>query len=185
MPLQGGEKGKERERGPRHAPPRSLSSSCLAARGDSLAASGMLANPLVRRRSPTTPRGLSALPLSHRPRRARDRHYSDSLLSRFLFVALAETLDAAGGVHQLLLAGEEGVALAADLQAQLFLGGVGLPGLAAGAVDQDFVKLGVQVRFHGTAHCRVWQGVAQVPRAGTGCRPTRGAPPGTSCPSRT
>src|SRR5262249_50058193 len=155
VPLQGGEKGKERERGQRHAPPRSLSSYCPTARGDSLAASGMLAKPLVRRRSPTTPRGLSALPLSRRPRRARDRHYSDSLLGRLLLVPLAETLDAAGRVHQLLLPGEEGMALAADFQAQFFLGRAGLPGLAAGAVDQDFVKLGVQIRFHGTAHCRV------------------------------
>src|SRR5215471_10465663 len=41
----------------------------------------MLAKPLVRRRSPTPPRGLSALPLSLRPPRARYGHYSDSLLA--------------------------------------------------------------------------------------------------------
>ena len=56
-----------------------------------------------------------------------------------LLVALAEALDAAGRVHELLLAGEEGVALAADLDAQLLLRGAGRPGLAAGAVDQDLV----------------------------------------------
>src|SRR5262249_52837723 len=60
----------------------SLSSSCPTARGDSLAASGMLAPPLVRRRCPTTPRGLAVLPLSRRPPHARYGHDSDSLRRR-------------------------------------------------------------------------------------------------------
>src|SRR5262245_10756141 len=68
-----------------------------------------------------------------------------------LLVPLPETLDAAGGVDELLLAREEGMALAADLDAQLLLRGACRPGLAAGAVDQDGVQLGMDVRFHGTA----------------------------------
>ena len=54
-------------------------SNVLLRAGDSLAASGMLDKPLERRSSATPPRGLSALPLSLRPRRARDGHYSDGL----------------------------------------------------------------------------------------------------------
>src|SRR5262249_29172066 len=69
-----------------------------------------------------------------------------------LLVALAEPFHAAGRVDQLLLAGEEGVALAADLDPQLLLGGTGRPGLAAGAVDQDLVQLGVDAGLHGTRH---------------------------------
>ena len=53
--------------------------SVLLRADDSLAASGMLEKPLVRRSSATPPRCFSALPLSLRPRRARDGHYSDGL----------------------------------------------------------------------------------------------------------
>src|SRR4029453_15550874 len=66
-----------------------------------------------------------------------------------LLVALAEPFDAAGRVDQLLLAGEEGVALAADLDSQLFLGRGGGPGLPPGPVDQDFMQIGVEGWFHG------------------------------------
>ena len=85
---------------------------------------------------------------------------------RLLLVALAEPLDAAGGVHQLLLSREERVALAADLDAQLLLRGAGRPGLAAGTVDQDLVKLGVKVRFHGTADSTDSGARAQAPASG-------------------
>src|SRR5262245_47537161 len=44
------------------------------------------------------------------------------------------------------------MAAAADFDPQLFLGGARRPGHAAGAVDQDLVELGMDVRFHGTAH---------------------------------
>src|SRR5262245_27044736 len=70
----------------------------------------------------------------------------------FLLVAFPEALHATGRVDELLLPGEEGVAVAADLDAQFLLRGAGGPGHAAGAVDQNLVKLGVDVRFHGTAH---------------------------------
>src|SRR6202162_1006031 len=67
-----------------------------------------------------------------------------------LLVTLAEAFHPAGRVHELLLAGEEGMTVAADLDAQLLLRGVGRPGHAAGAVDQHFVVFGMQVLFHGT-----------------------------------
>src|SRR5207302_4136699 len=67
-----------------------------------------------------------------------------------LLVALAETLDAAGGVDELLFSREEGVTLAADLEPQLLLRGAGRPGLAARAVDEDLVQFGMDLGFHGT-----------------------------------
>src|ERR1700693_1239354 len=81
-----------------------------------------------------------------------------------LLVALAEALDAAGRVHQLLLAGEEGMALAADVDLQRFLRRVRDPGLAAGAVDLDLVVFGVDVLLHGTAHSTPRQPPAQAGR---------------------
>jgi hypothetical protein len=66
--------------------------------GDSLAASGMLEKPLVRRSSATPPRGFSALPLSRRPRRARDRPFSDGLLARSRRPARAAAGAVAAGV---------------------------------------------------------------------------------------
>src|SRR6266550_6448585 len=69
-------------------------------------------------------------------------------LLRLLRVLLLEAIDAAGRVDQLLLAGEERMALRADLDAQLFLGGVGGPGLAAGAMHLDLVILGMDLCFH-------------------------------------
>ena len=72
-------------------------------------------------------------------------------------VLLGETLDAAGGVNQLLLAGEEGMATRADFDIQL----VALDGrtsgeiVAAGAVHRYGVIVGVNTGFHGTPFCRV------------------------------
>src|SRR2546430_5571718 len=65
-----------------------------------------------------------------------------------LRVALLEAVDAAGGVDQLLLAGEEGVALRADLEAQLLAGGAGGPGLAAGAVDRNVLIFRMNLWLH-------------------------------------
>ena len=60
-----------------------------------------------------------------------------------LRVAPVEALDAAGGVDQLLLAGEERVAGAADLEPQLFLRRMRLEGVPAGADRGDQVQLRV------------------------------------------
>ena len=65
-------------------------------------------------------------------------------------VLAVEALDAAGDVQQPLLAGEEGVAGGADLQAHLLLRGPGGPGGAAGAVDVDDGVVGMDSSLHGT-----------------------------------
>src|SRR5271156_3995025 len=63
----------------------------------------------------------------------------------------AEALDAAGGVDQLLLAGEEGVAGGADFENDVALvRGAGGGAVAAGALDRDFVVLRMNSLFrHG------------------------------------
>src|SRR5882724_8979564 len=73
-----------------------------------------------------------------------------SLGARRLLVAALEPLDAAGGVDELLLAGEEGMASAADLQPQLGLRRVGLEGVTAGADHGHPVHLGMDVFLHGS-----------------------------------
>src|ERR1700730_18659858 len=90
---------------------------------------------------------------------------------RLLLVALPEPLDAARGADELLLAGEERMALAANLDPKLLLGGSRGPGVAAGAVDQDLVELGVDIGFHGTRHSTDPGPQAQPPRPD----PLRGA----------
>src|SRR6266436_8989747 len=77
---------------------------------------------------------------------------------RFLFrILFSEALDAAGGVNQLLLAGEEGMAIRADFDIQL----VALDGrtsreiVAAGAMHRYGVIVGMNTGFHGAPFCRV------------------------------
>ena len=66
-----------------------------------------------------------------------------------LGVLSAETLDAAGGVHELLLAGKEGMAGGADFYADVALvGGPGSKGVTAGAMDPDLVVAGMDGCFH-------------------------------------
>src|SRR6185312_14671579 len=67
-------------------------------------------------------------------------------------VLLAELVDAAGGVHDLLLTRVEGVAVRADLDLQIMpQGRARLEGVAAGAADGNLFVLGVGGRFHGGA----------------------------------
>src|SRR5690349_21583140 len=61
---------------------------------------------------------------------------------------LREPLDAPFGVDQLLTAGEERVAVGADLEVQLGLGRPGLPGCAARAARLDIVVLRVDPLLH-------------------------------------
>jgi len=63
------------------------------------------------------------------------------LVELALAVALSETLDSASGIHELLLAGEEGVTDVADLQTQLLLGGVGLERVATRTDSGDQMQL--------------------------------------------
>ena len=63
-------------------------------------------------------------------------------------VLLVELVHAAAGVDQLLLAGEEGVALGADLNGDVLLGGAGLDHGAAGAADGRRLVVGVDSSLH-------------------------------------
>jgi len=68
-----------------------------------------------------------------------------------LGILAAEALDAAGGVDQLLLASEEGVAGGADFHADVALvGGTGHKGVAAGTVHAGFVVSRMDGWLHGT-----------------------------------
>src|SRR4030066_1540642 len=64
-------------------------------------------------------------------------------------VLLAEFVDTAAAVHDLLLAGEERVAVRADFHAQVGAqGGAGDEAVAAGAGSLDFFILGMDAVFH-------------------------------------
>src|ERR1700675_328959 len=71
-------------------------------------------------------------------------------------VFLGEAFDAARGVHKLLLAGEERVAIGADFNVQPvpFDGGTGLEIASASAVDGDGVIVGVNTGLHESPFCR-------------------------------
>ena len=72
-------------------------------------------------------------------------------------VLFGEALDAAGGVNQLLLAGEEGMAARADFDVQLVALDcrTSLEVMAAGAVHRNGVIVGVNTGFHEAPFCRV------------------------------
>ncbi len=72
-------------------------------------------------------------------------------------VLLGEALDAAGGVNQLLLAGEEGVAVRADFDIQPVAldGRTGGEIVTAGAMHRYGVIVGVDTGFHEAPFCRV------------------------------
>ena len=63
-------------------------------------------------------------------------------------VALLEAIDTAAGVNQLLLAGEVRVALGADFNAQLLLGGTGDEGVAADAGHGNLLVLRMDAFLH-------------------------------------
>ena len=65
-------------------------------------------------------------------------------------VLLAEFVDPAAAVHDLLLAGEERVAERADFDAKVLAqGGAGDKTIATGAGDLDFFVIGMDAVFHG------------------------------------
>jgi hypothetical protein len=77
-----------------------------------------------------------------------------------LAVFLAEFLNAAGGVHDLLGAGVERVALGADFNVQrLAHGGAGCELVAAATVYGDFLVFRMDIGFHFSFPCsKVWRG---------------------------
>jgi hypothetical protein len=83
-------------------------------------------------------------------------------------VFFGEAFDAAGGVDQFLLTGEEGVAIGADFDVQHVAldGRTGSEIVAAGAVHRDGVIVGVDTWFHETPFCRVRS--ARPPQQGWG-----------------
>ena len=63
----------------------------------------------------------------------------------------AEPVDAAGGVHQALLAGEVGMALRADFDVDRGGGRAGLERVPAGADGRELLVARVQIGLHGTS----------------------------------
>ena len=62
--------------------------------------------------------------------------------------SLVETVNTSTGVNQLLLAGIERVALGADFNTDLLLGGAGGEGVAASATDGGLLVLRMDAFFH-------------------------------------
>ena len=71
-------------------------------------------------------------------------------ISCFLLQAetLVEAIDTSTGVNQLLLAGIERVALGADFNTNLLLGGAGGESVATGATDRGLFVLGMDTFLH-------------------------------------
>ena len=63
-------------------------------------------------------------------------------------VLLVELINTAAGIDQLLLAGVEGVALGADFNGDVLLGGTGLNDGPAGAADGGLLVIGMDARLH-------------------------------------
>jgi len=104
------------------------------------------------KRKPPLSRGL----FSYKPFRGQEcpRH-TNLLLGRLGFGGIAlrvfasETLDSAGGIHELLLAREKGMAICADFHADVALVGRARgKDVAAGAMDANFVIIRMDRCFH-------------------------------------
>src|SRR5262245_32478145 len=96
--------------------------------------------------------------------------------SALLAVLAVEALDPAGGVHELLLAGEEGMARRADLDVDALLRGAGFDDIAACADDGALLVAGMNAFLHGAR-------VGLLTGAAGGRNPGPG-PPATSGPRR-
>ena len=70
---------------------------------------------------------------------------SDLLVQTELLVELGH---ASAGIYQLLLTREEGVALGANVNDDVLLGGAGLNDIAAGTADRGLLVLGMDALFH-------------------------------------
>ena len=101
--------------------------------------------------------------------RAGPRIRGESLASGF-GVTTAEALDATLGINQLLLAGVEGMASRADIDAVATCGGSGLNNLTASAADVRLFRIGMNSVAHG--NLRLW---AAIRKAGLGERQAKTA----------
>ena len=68
--------------------------------------------------------------------------------ARLLAELLPETLDPSGSIDEALLAGEEWVALRADVRVDLRLGRAGLERIAAGALHRRRMVFGMDIGLH-------------------------------------
>jgi hypothetical protein len=75
----------------------------------------------------------------------------NSLLLHGFGVTTVKGVNAAFGVNQLLLAGEEWMALRADADAGLGAQRMDFKLIAASAADNAFLVFGVQILFHGVS----------------------------------
>ena len=76
---------------------------------------------------------------------AREKQLSRKLVET---EALLETIDTSAGIHQLLLAGVEGMALGADIHSKFLLGRAGFKRLTAHAANDAFAVLGMNFFLH-------------------------------------
>ena len=76
------------------------------------------------------------------------RHRSAVFACLLQAKTLVETINTSTGVNQLLLAGIERVALGADFNTDLLLGGAGGEGVAASATDGGLLVLRMDAFFH-------------------------------------
>ena len=75
--------------------------------------------------------------------------FDDALLNGLFHVeTLLEAIHTSAAVHQLLLAGKEGMALGANFNLQFRLGGTGFERLAAHATDDRLAILGMDLFLH-------------------------------------
>jgi hypothetical protein len=74
-----------------------------------------------------------------------------------LGVLSAETLDPSGGVDQLLLSGEERVALGTDFNTDIGFGGTDGHFVAAGATNDGFFVIGMNSAFHLIQILLIWR----------------------------
>jgi len=75
-------------------------------------------------------------------------HAFSLVLVQDFFVFLLEAVDAAGGIHQFLFAGEERMASRADFEIDLFVGGKGVDDVPASTHGFNRVESGVNAFFH-------------------------------------
>ena len=100
---------------------------------------------------------------------AAGRGLADPLLGHLARAEAArEFLHASGGIDELLLAGEKGMARRANAEAEILLGGAGVIDRAAGADDLAFHVFGVDIRFHGSWENYLKSGGGQAPSPAEG-----------------
>ena len=85
---------------------------------------------------------------SHASLKAHDAPEQPQAAPQLHAVALLEAINASAGVYQLLLTREEGVALGANVNDDVLLGGAGLNDIAAGTADRGLLVVGMDALFH-------------------------------------